>query len=135
MGYLGTGSWFCCGSAYGPCGQANLGWCGTSCSSGSYQAAWPKVTGQYGSCDYSGCGVTLPWKACGSTLWVKNNCNGANVYVTIVDCGPAQKFYCNMGVGCGSCGSYCSALVDLTPRAFSRIADLSLGRIPVEVVT
>lgn len=133
--YVGTASWFCCGSAYGPCGSAGGGSCG-DCQSSQYHAAWPKLQRPgYPNCDYSGCGMSLPWEYCGSLIRVKSKCNYQSVWVTVKTCGPAQKYYCNMSVACGSCGSLCSALVDLTPHAFSRIADLDLGRIPAEVYT
>lgn len=130
--FIGTASWFCCGSSYGPCGAAGGGSCG-GCQSGQYHAAWPKLQRSVGNCDYSGCNMSLPWKSCDSLLRVRSKCNWETVWVTIKDCGPAQTNYCNMGVTCGSCDGFCSALVDLTPRSFSRIANLDLGRIPVEV--
>ena len=131
--YVGTASWFCCGSGYGPCESTGGGSCG-DCESSQYHAAWPKLyRSGYSDCDYSGCGMSLPWKTCGSGLRVRSKCNYQSVWTTVKDCGPAQKYYCDMNVACGSCGSLCSALVDLTPRAFTRIADLDLGRIPVEV--
>ena len=133
--YVGTASWFCCGSAYGPCAQDEPGSCG-DCESSQYHAAWPKLKRPgYPDCDYSGCGMSLPWKYCGNLIRVKSKCNYQSVWVTIKTCGPDQQSHCNMPVGCGSCGSLCSALVDLTPHAFSRIADLDLGRIPAEVYT
>jgi len=33
-------SWFCCGTAWGPCASAGGGACG-NCKSGSLQCAWP----------------------------------------------------------------------------------------------
>lgn len=77
--------------------------------------------------------MSLPWKQCSWSITVENLCNSEQVTVAVKDCGPDQRNYCNMSVACGSCGSNCSALVDLTPRAFSEIADLDLGRIPVRV--
>jgi hypothetical protein len=128
--YVGTASWFCCGGVWGPCWFHGSGAC-SDCRSSKKHAAWPKLSNT--NCDYSGCGMSLPWKSCGDGIKVKNLCSGDQVYVTIHDCGPAQRYYCNMPVGCGSCGSNCSALVDLTPYAFSRIANLDLGRIPAKV--
>lgn len=131
--YYGTGSWFCCGSAYGPCGPKGGGSCG-DCESSHKHAAWPKLKRSgYPDCDYSGCDMSLPWKLCGNAIRVTSRCNGKRVWVFVRDCGPNQRNYCNMPVACGSCGSWCSALVDLTPAAFSEIADLDLGRIPVTV--
>lgn len=121
--YYGTASWFQCPPSS----------CGT-CQSNNWHAAWPKLKRPgYPDCDYSGCGMSLPWKYCGDLIFVTNLCNSQLVTPRIHDCGPAQRNYCNMSVGCGSCGSNCSALVDLTPAAFSAIADLALGRIPVRV--
>lgn len=132
MAYLGVASWFCCGSAYGPCQAAGGGACG-GCQSSQYHVAWPKVSTT--NCNLSGCGMSLPWKACGNQITVTNQCTGDLIFVTIKDCGPHQSSFCNTPVGCGSCGSYCEALVDLTPRAFTRLANLDLGRIPVSVGT
>lgn len=131
--YYGTASWFCCGDAYGPCGDAGGGSCG-DCQSGSYHAAWPKLKRPgYSDCDHSGCGMSLPWKYCGDSITVKSLCSNDSVTVYVHDCGPDQQNYCDMSVACGSCGSDCSALVDLTPAAFSAIEDLDLGRIPARV--
>ncbi len=132
MAYLGTASWFCCGSRWGSCPDASPGSCGT-CQSGSYHAAWPRLYRPgLPFCDVSGCGMSLPVKQCGDYLIVVNRCNGNAVWVQVHDCGPRQYDYCHMPVACGSC-TYCSALVDLTPRAFARLAPLHLGRIPVHV--
>jgi hypothetical protein len=128
--YDGTASWFCCGEAWGPCGAHGGGSCG-DCKSGWKHGALPKVSNT--NCDFSGCGMSLPWSECGDIIIVKSLCNYSHVEALIKDCGPAQCALCNMSVACGSCGSNCSALVDLTPRAFSVIADLDLGRIPARV--
>lgn len=131
--YYGTGSYFCCGNAWGPCAPAGGGSCG-DCQSSQFHCAWPKVKRPgYPDCDLSGCGWSLQWRYCGDPIDVLNRCNSLSVRVYVKDCGPHQAIYCNTNVACGSCGSFCSAIIDLSPRAFSSIADLDLGRIPVRV--
>lgn len=130
--YYGSASWFCCGhtsqqwSCY--CGDTGHGACG-NCETYLNHAAWPKL--QNTNCNYSDNCLSLPWKYCGNTLVVYNRCNGQQVTVEVHDCGPDTNSYCNWPCGCGY--PNCAAIVDLTPNAFSAIANLDDGRIPVRV--
>src|SRR6185312_6365820 len=54
----GEASWFCCGAAWGPCGSAGGGACGT-CASSKHQHAWPTVSSACtGITDPGACGVS-----------------------------------------------------------------------------
>ncbi|GBC78604.1 hypothetical protein HRbin08_02100 [bacterium HR08] len=115
-------------SACNGCGK-----CGTW-NNTAYQATWPIVT-TYSLCDYSGCGQSLLARQCGSTMYVTNRCNGASIGVTVADCGPNMRNYCSAPERCppGGIVGYEPAITDLTPAAFSAIADLALGTIPMTV--
>ena len=124
-------SWNGRGSYQSAC--TGCGKCGTW-NNGAYQATWPIVT-TYSLCDYSGCGQSLLARQCGSTMYITNRCNGASIGVTVADCGPNMRSYCSTPERCppGGIVGYEPAITDLTPAAFSAIADLALGTIPVTV--
>lgn len=125
--YHGVTSWFCCGPAYGPCGAAGGGACG-SCRSDSNHCAWPTIgTG----CRFVGCGRTLPNLSCGRSLVVTNPCRGISVTVVVKDCGPNMPLFC--GNRSSTCNLYADRITDLTPRAFSALASLSAGLLSVSV--
>lgn len=103
-----------------------------------WQAAWPHVT--TGSlCNKSGCGQSLSSRACGQTINVaKRNCppNPSINGLPVRDCGPNMAAYCSVNYRCcGGCSVIGSgpAIVDLTPSAFTWLADLNAGSIPVTV--
>lgn len=128
----GLATWFCCGSPWGPCAAAGTGACGT-CNSGLHQCAWPNISDAcYAFDDPPACGLSLPRYRCGSNLYVVNSCSGQCVQATIADCGPETHLFCNQPHCCGSvCGS--NRIIDLTPSAFSAIADLAIGVLPCQV--
>ncbi len=132
--YYGSGSWFCCGHAgswSSRCSDTGHGSCG-NCESYLDHAAWPKLKRPgYPDCNKSDSCLSLPWKYCGNTLVVFNRCNSLQVTVEVHTCGPNTNNYCNWPCGCGY--PNCPAIVDLTPNAFSKIANLDAGRIPVRV--
>lgn len=138
----GSASWFCCGhgrSYSGPpwnCSDRGHGSC-ASCESYSRHCAWPKLARtNYPVCDVvSSCRSDVPTKKCGSTIRVYSQCDSRSVSVTVRDCGPNANNYCNTTCGCpGQYGPWqCSSLIDLTPAAFTRLADAGQGRIPVKV--
>lgn len=126
-------SWFCCGTAWGPCGSTGRGACGT-CNSGSLQCAWPNTSDACFSITRPDrCGDTLLRRTCGHTFFVTSRCNGKQVTVKIADCGPQTDLWCGERTCCG--GSNCSTdrLLDLTPAAYSRIASLSSGLTSISV--
>lgn len=125
----GEMSWFCCGNAWGPCGGAGTGACGT-CHSGNHQCAWPNTSDAcYAITRPDRCGVNLIRRTCGHRFTITHRCNGAAVSVTIADCGPQTDLFCGEQTCCGStCGS--NRIMDLTPAAYSAIANLSSGLAP-----
>lgn len=125
-------SWFCCGTAWGPCGSAGHGACGT-CNSGSLQCAWPNISSSCVSVTNPGaCGDSMAQLACGHTLYVTSLCNSKQVTVHIADCGPNVQMFCGEQTCCnGHCAH--DRLIDLTPAAFSSIASLSSGLTAVSV--
>lgn len=128
----GTMTWFCCGSAWGPCGRAGTGACGT-CHSGHLKCAWPNASAAcFDITRPDQCGKRMPRKTCGSVLHVKNRCSNQCVRVTVADCGPDTNRFCRESNCCGNtCGR--ARVIDLTPAAFSRIANLSAGVRPCRV--
>jgi len=128
----GEMSWFCCGNAWGPCGSAGHGACGT-CNSGSRQHAWPNASAACLSItNPAACGLSLTRRGCGFRHRTTNLCNGAAVTTSIADCGPRTRSFCGERSCCGAtCAS--NRLIDLTPSAFSVIASLSSGLRPVSV--
>jgi hypothetical protein len=131
---IGEASWFCCGTAWGPCGSAGGGACG-NCSSSKHQHAWPAASSACLSItDPAACGVGLTQRGCGFVHYVTNQCNGKEVASSIADCGPNTHQFCGEKTCCGStCGT--NRLVDLTASAFSAISSLSNGLIPVKIDT
>jgi len=129
---LGEASWFCCGNAWGPCAATGHGACG-NCNSGSHQHAWPNTSSACLSITQPGlCGVSLSQRGCGFVHYTKNRCNGKEVSSSIADCGPNVHQFCGERTCCGStCGT--NQIIDLTASAFSAIASLSNGLIPVSV--
>ncbi|HEU5376232.1 MAG TPA: hypothetical protein VFV38_12375 [Ktedonobacteraceae bacterium] len=119
--YYGLGSWFCCGSAWGPCGSAGHGACGT-CNSSHYNCAWPDIGT---NCYFVGCGEPSERVSCGQKISIYNHCTGKTVSTTVADCGPNEKDFC--GQKAPDCGSYYDRIVDMTPAAFSAIAPLNQG--------
>ncbi len=130
----GEASWFCCGNAWGPCGTAGHGACGT-CNSGSYQHAWPNVSSSCWNVTRPDlCGDSLTQRGCGFVHYTTSLCTGARVGTSIADCGPNTHLFCGEAACCGSaCGT--DRIIDLTPAAFSAIASLSRGLLPVSVNT
>jgi hypothetical protein len=128
-GLNGEFSWFCCGNAWGPCGSAGTGACGT-CHSGSYQHAWPYTsTACWEITRPDSCGVGLSLRECGFAHRTTNLCNNVGVTTTIADCGPQTDLFCGEQICCGSaCAS--NRIIDLTPAAYSAIGDLSSGLLP-----
>ena len=128
----GEASWFCCGAAWGPCGSAGGGACGT-CASSKHQHAWPTVSSACtGITDPGACGVSLTARGCGFVHYVTNLCNSKEVSCSIADCGPNVHLFCGEKTCCGtSCGT--KRLIDLTASAFSAVASLSSGLIPVKI--
>ncbi|HIW63559.1 MAG TPA: septal ring lytic transglycosylase RlpA family protein [Candidatus Stackebrandtia excrementipullorum] len=126
------GSWFCCGNSWGPCGTHGTGACGT-CHSANMQHAWPNASQAcWNITRPDQCGISLARRTCGHQHTTTNRCNGSRVTTSIADCGPRTRSFCGERACCGStCGS--NRVMDLTPAAYSRIADLSTGLIPVTV--
>jgi hypothetical protein len=131
-GLNGEVSWFCCGKAWGPCGTAGTGACGT-CHSGNYQHAWPNTSDAcWAITRPDSCGVGLSRRTCGFAHRTTNLCNGAGVTTTIADCGPQTDLFCGEQACCGSsCAS--NRIIDLTPAAYSAIGSLSTGLLPAYV--
>ncbi|MGA8117956.1 MAG: hypothetical protein WCA46_30340 [Actinocatenispora sp.] len=129
----GEMSWFCCGSAWGPCGSAGGGACGT-CNSGSHQCAWPNASAAcYAITQPYACGHNLAQRGCGHVFTITNQCNGSAVTASVADCGPNTHQFCGERNCCGSaCGT--DRMIDLTPSAFSAIASLSSGLLPCTIV-
>ncbi|GAA3748205.1 hypothetical protein GCM10022225_35210 [Plantactinospora mayteni] len=130
----GEVSWFCCGSAWGPCASTGRGACGT-CTSGNFQHAWPNAS--QACLDITRphvCGTSLARRTCGFVHYTTNLCNGARVGTSIADCGPQTDLFCGERACCGSsCGT--NRIIDLTPAAYSAIASLSTGLRPCSVDT
>lgn len=130
----GLATWFCCGDPSGSnCPTSNTtGACGT-CQNTILGCAWPNISDACLAFDDPGaCGVDPARLGCGTALTIVNRCTGGSVGVTIVDCGPQVNLFCNTTHCCGTvCGS--NRIVDLTPAAFSAIADLAVGVLPASV--
>ncbi|MEV4414495.1 hypothetical protein [Catellatospora sp. NPDC049609] len=128
----GEMSWFCCGTAWGPCSSTGRGACGT-CNSGSYQHAWPNASAACLEITRPDrCGITMSRRGCGFRHYTTNRCNGKRIGTTIADCGPQTDLWCGERACCGSvCGT--NRIVDLTPAAYSQIANLSSGLSPCSV--
>jgi hypothetical protein len=132
-GLQGEVSWFCCGNAWGPCGTAGHGACGT-CNSGSSQHAWTNTSDAcYSITRPDRCGITgVSRRTCGFRHQTTNLCTGARVTTSIADCGPQTDLFCSERACCGgTCAS--NRVIDLTPAAFSAIASLNSGLIPCQV--
>ncbi|MBO0867317.1 MAG: hypothetical protein J2P15_02015 [Micromonosporaceae bacterium] len=129
---IGEVSWFCCGTAWGPCGTTAHGACGT-CNSGSRQHAWPNAsTACFNITRPDLCGFGFSQRGCGFVHATTNLCNGAVVRTSIADCGPNTHLFCGERTCCGSaCGT--ARIIDLTPSAYSAIASLSTGLRPCSV--
>jgi hypothetical protein len=131
MALYGVASWFCCGNAWGPCGTAGHGACGT-CNSGSFQHAWPNTSDAcFAITRPDACGEMLNRRTCGFTHFTTNLCNGRRVGTTIADCGPQTDLFCGQTVCCGGTNCTWNRLIDFTPAAFSAIGSLSSGVLPV----
>lgn len=132
--FTGEASWFCCGNAWGPCGATGHGACGT-CNSGSRQHAWPNVSSACWNITRPDlCADDLTQRGCGFVHYTTNLCNGLRVGTSIADCGPNTHLFCGERTCCGSsCGT--NRVIDLTPAAFSAIASLSNGLLPVSIAT
>ncbi|MEV4173224.1 MULTISPECIES: hypothetical protein [unclassified Nonomuraea] len=130
----GEVSWFCCGTAWGPCSSTGKGACGT-CNSGNLQHAWPNTSDAcWAITRPDSCGVGLSRRTCGFRHRVTALCSGTSVVTAIADCGPQTDLFCGERSCCGAtCAS--NRLIDLTPAAYSQIASLSSGLRPVEIST
>jgi hypothetical protein len=128
----GLTTWFCCGNAWGPCGSAGTGACGT-CQSDKHMGAWPNLSAACLSVTNPGaCGESLPRRGCGHVVKVHCRCSGNNVCVTFADCGPDTQLFCGEQACCsGDCQR--NRILDLTPSAFSVIGSLSAGLLPVHI--
>ncbi|SDH10576.1 RlpA-like double-psi beta-barrel domain-containing protein [Nonomuraea jiangxiensis] len=128
----GEVSWFCCGTAWGPCSTVGKGACGT-CNSGNLQHAWPNTSDAcWAITRPDSCGVSLTRRTCGFRHRTTALCGGASVVTTIADCGPQTDLFCGERSCCGAtCAN--NRLIDLTPAAYSQIASLSSGLRPVEI--
>jgi len=127
----GTMSWFCCGPAWGRCDAAGGGACG-SCRSGYRHCAWPNASAAcFDITRPDRCNKSIPRHGCGHALYVTNLCSNKCTKVVIKDCGPRTQSFC--GQNC--CGDKCrrSRIIDLTPAAFSAIANLDAGVRPCRV--
>lgn len=128
--WRGEATWFCCGNAWGPCGSTGTGACG-NCHSGHYKAAWPNASQAcYDITRPDLCGEgNIPRRGCGAVMNVRHQC-GATVCVSIADCGPRMKSFCGEKACCnGTCRT--NRVIDLTAAAYSAIASLSTGKVPV----
>lgn len=127
-------TWFCCGTAWGPCGGTGRGACGT-CNSGSLQCAWPNTSDAcFAITRPDRCGDTLLRRTCGHRFTITSLCNGRAVSVSIADCGPQTDLWCGERTCCGgTCAT--NRLMDLTPAAYSRIASLGTGKHPVRIAS
>jgi hypothetical protein len=130
----GEVSWFCCGNAWGPCGSAGHGACGT-CNSNQHQHAWPNMSSRcFNITRPDRCGLHLKQRGCGFVHYTTNLCTGRRVSTSIADCGPNTHLFCGERRCCGStCGT--NRVIDLTPSAFSAIGSLSAGLRPCSVNT
>ncbi|CAM3510292.1 hypothetical protein [Stackebrandtia soli] len=128
----GEFSWFCCGNGWGPCGTTGTGACGT-CHSGNLQHAWTNASDAcFAITRPDKCGINIARRTCGHRHTTTNRCNGAAVATTIADCGPQTDLWCGERSCCGSVCEH-SRVIDLTPAAYSRIANLSTGLRPCVV--
>ncbi len=156
--YHGVTSWFCCGStcsqcaacgatcdcgsATSCCGCGSTGACSGCCScySGLNAIAWPLIY----ECNGSGCGncgntcgpysgncqvYTLPRENCCVCHYVARECTSVGLTCRVRDCGPT--IHCVSAVCCGET----KVAWDLTPCAYSALADLSSGLMAVSVST
>ena len=125
-------TWFCCGSAWGPCTSTRKGACGT-CNSGNRQHAWPNASQACWDITRPDlCGRSVSRRGCGFQHRTRNLCNGASVVTSIADCGPRTRSFCGEQACCGgTCAR--DRLMDLTPGAYSVIANLTTGKRPAEV--
>ncbi|MCA2229561.1 septal ring lytic transglycosylase RlpA family protein [Nonomuraea aurantiaca] len=130
----GEVSWFCCGTAWGPCSTTGKGACGT-CNSGSLQHAWPNTSDACWAITHPDtCGFNLSRRTCGFQHRITALCSGTSVVTAIADCGPQTDLFCGEKSCCGAtCAS--NRLIDLTPAAYSKIASLSAGLRPCEIST
>ncbi|GAA0924088.1 hypothetical protein [Nonomuraea longicatena] len=128
----GEVSWFCCGTAWGPCGTQGRGACGT-CNSGSMQHAWPNTSDAcWAITRPDRCGFNLSRRTCGYRHKTTNLCSGQSITTSIADCGPQTDLWCGERSCCGStCGT--DRIIDLTAAAYSAIASLSTGLRPCEI--
>ena len=77
--------------------------------------------------------MSLARRGCGHQHTTTNLCTGKAVATTIADCGPRTKTFCGEKSCCGgTCAS--NRIIDLTPAAYSAIADLSSGLQPCSIV-
>ncbi|MEU7862297.1 hypothetical protein [Nonomuraea sp. NPDC049141] len=130
----GEVSWFCCGTAWGPCSTTGKGACGT-CNSGSLQHAWPNTSDACWAITHPDtCGFNLSRRTCGFQHKITGLCSGSSVVTAIADCGPQTDLFCGEK---SCCGATCAGdrIIDLTPAAYSKIASLSTGLRPCEIST
>lgn len=131
--WYGVAGWFCCGGAYGPCGPAGGGSCGT-CESSQYHCAWPKLNRPgYPYCDYTACNYPMEEVYCDQLLIVVDVCNNLGVGVNVKDCGPDMALFCGDTAPDCSPPGYYDRIVDLTPAAFSAMAPLDQGLLSCRV--
>ena len=130
--FKGMTTWFCCGNAWGPCGSAGNGACGT-CQSDRNMGAWPNLSAACLAVTNPGaCGASMPRRGCGYVVKVHCRCLSNNVCVTFADCGPDTQDFCGQQACCGSdCEN--NRILDLTPSAFSVLGSLSAGVLPVHI--
>ena len=133
-GITAEASWFCCGNAWGPCGSAGHGACGT-CNSGNMQHAWPNTSDAcYAITHPDTCGITgMSRRTCGFRHATTSLCTGKRVVTSIADCGPQTDLFCGERTCCGgNCAS--NRVIDFTPAAFSALGlSLNSGLSPVSI--
>ena len=113
----GNMTWFCCGNAWGPCGSAGHGACGT-CNPASHQCAWPNISDAcVAITGPQDCGISLGRYGCGHGFYVVDKCNSSCVFVTVADCGPDNEQLLRQFTSCGSFGGR-NRIVDLTASAW-----------------
>lgn len=129
---VGEVSWFCCGTAWGPCRTTGHGACGT-CNTARRQHSWPNASSPCVNLTRPDrCGLHLRRRGCGFVHVTTNRCNGRRVRTSIADCGPNTHLFCHERHCCGStCGT--NRIIDLTASAYSAIANLSTGLRPCSV--
>jgi hypothetical protein len=122
----GHANWFDCPTGHGGCGTCN--------SSNAYQTAWPSidVQGCRGRCASDCCDcarncISIPFKSCGNSVTVYDQCTSKSRTVSIVDCGPNVTAYCSQNCGYPNCSNSPPPIIDLTKPTFTYFRDPDAG--------